>query len=520
MMTNCGCREISHDPIEFKIQECPQIHVNCGPLLPNTNELDWCKLQNKVICDFQKVIKQLECGIQPDIEIILEEISLLFMNSCGYNVAKKMYSTDIEEDYFLRHNNFLSEFNTEEERNQVLINLGIYDKINNMVTVDSLTDELKTKMGFVVKIGKYYCSFASQEYYAEWLRTGNDNLILGKWLSPEYMPNEYTIVFNNPGDQVDSITVTEGFPITFPEPTWSSDTTRHFIGWYTNEEYTGTQYKAGDKFIPNGGAAFYAKWVKEAKTLTFYPNYGTNQPVVINSYLGETVNLQSALSREGYTFLKWGTQSNGGILYDAETEYTINDNQSFYAQWQIKQISVEFNSNESQFGDQNNIQTQAYLYNTSINDITFPELTRSDGRILVGWNIQSNGSGNNPSNIPDVQKLTFYAQWEYGYKYKLTTTVPTEEPQWSYSNGQQTTLKELDGWNNWKNQLNQYLVFQYDDSDDINHYFEHIDDYNSLLTNNLYSKESNSSVSEIIVFKRKTRNPLGDDNQNNRVKIK
>jgi len=34
------------------------------------------------------------------------------MNSCGYNVAKKMYATDLEEDYFLRHNNFLSEFET------------------------------------------------------------------------------------------------------------------------------------------------------------------------------------------------------------------------------------------------------------------------------------------------------------------------------------------------------------------------------------------------------------------------
>ena len=127
MMTfGCGCREISRTPIEFKIESCPQVHVNCGPLLPNTNDEDFDKLQNKIICDFKKVIKQLECGIQPDIEIILEEISLLFMNGCGYNVAKKMYSTDLEDDYFLRHDNFLSEFDTQEEKNQVLLNLLIY----------------------------------------------------------------------------------------------------------------------------------------------------------------------------------------------------------------------------------------------------------------------------------------------------------------------------------------------------------------------------------------------------------
>jgi len=58
MMTNCGCREISHEPIEFKIEDCrPQVYASCSPLLPNSNEIDWCKLQNKVICGFKKVIK-------------------------------------------------------------------------------------------------------------------------------------------------------------------------------------------------------------------------------------------------------------------------------------------------------------------------------------------------------------------------------------------------------------------------------------------------------------------------------
>ena len=61
MKNGCGCREVSQTPIEFKIQERPQVHIDTGPLLPNTNELDWCKLQTKIICDFQKLIKQLEC---------------------------------------------------------------------------------------------------------------------------------------------------------------------------------------------------------------------------------------------------------------------------------------------------------------------------------------------------------------------------------------------------------------------------------------------------------------------------
>jgi hypothetical protein len=39
------------------------------------------------------------------------------MNSnCGFGVTKKMYASDPEEDYFLRHSNLLSEFNTQEEK--------------------------------------------------------------------------------------------------------------------------------------------------------------------------------------------------------------------------------------------------------------------------------------------------------------------------------------------------------------------------------------------------------------------
>ena len=209
MKYGCGCREISNTPIEFKIQECPQVHINCGPLLPNTNDIDWCTLQQKVICDFQKVIKQLECGIQPDIEIILEEISLLFMNSCGYNVAKKMYATDLEEDYFLRHNNFLSEFETQEEKDQVLLNLGIYDKVNALLTRDDVQKMLNTEVNVInsdidnisdkvdmLNVSKYgyvwtdpntnICyAFANVNKFESWYFRDNRNesssLILGKW---------------------------------------------------------------------------------------------------------------------------------------------------------------------------------------------------------------------------------------------------------------------------------------------------------------------------------------------------
>lgn len=82
MKFGCGCSQITYEPFEFKISDCkPQTCSNCK-LLPNTIDSNLNELKNKIICDFQNVVKQLECGIQPDIELILEEISLIYINNC------------------------------------------------------------------------------------------------------------------------------------------------------------------------------------------------------------------------------------------------------------------------------------------------------------------------------------------------------------------------------------------------------------------------------------------------------
>lgn len=522
MMTNCGCREISHEPLEFKLQDCchPQVYTNCGPLLPNENDIDLCKLQNKVICEFKDVIKQLECGIQPDIETILEDISLIFMNSCGYNIAKKMYSTDIEEDYFLRHNNFLSEFETQEEKDQVLLNLGIYDKINSMVTEDRLIEGLNTKIGFVAKVGKFYYGFASDAHYGLWIKTGNDDLVIGKWLAPDYIPNQYEITFINVGgDPVPSIQIFEGVFFTFPTPT-NSDVQKHFLGWYSEYnfetgEYSGDLYQPGDKIIPTQGMVFYGKWVKEQRTLTFYPNYGTNTPIIVNSYLGERINLHEALTREGYRFLKWNTQSNGnGTSYDAGDPYIIDQDQSFYAQWQINQYTITFDFNYPTPGDNNIPLNQQVTLEYGAN-ISFPQtddIITSDGKIIKGWNINPNGTGNNPSTIPG-HDITFYAQWEYGYKYKLATELPSEEPTWIISSTQEVTLANLYGWSEWRGQDNQYILLPKKvGRSTVADYINILDQFNQSIISD-FEIDSENNIETVVAIKQ-SGFPLDTSDQN------
>ena len=40
---------------------------------------DICALKCKIVEDYKHILAQLECGIQPDLEFILEEISLVYI---------------------------------------------------------------------------------------------------------------------------------------------------------------------------------------------------------------------------------------------------------------------------------------------------------------------------------------------------------------------------------------------------------------------------------------------------------
>ena len=76
-MKQCGCNPIP-EKIEFPIIDNTNYKFDYGVIIDNFEEL--CKLKCKIIKDFKDIVKSLECGIQPDLEILLQEISLIYMN--------------------------------------------------------------------------------------------------------------------------------------------------------------------------------------------------------------------------------------------------------------------------------------------------------------------------------------------------------------------------------------------------------------------------------------------------------
>lgn len=73
--SNCGCIELNSRYQEFPIPDSIVIYPKLNIPKINLNELQ--SLKDKIICEYYEILRQLECGIQPDIENLLEEISLI-----------------------------------------------------------------------------------------------------------------------------------------------------------------------------------------------------------------------------------------------------------------------------------------------------------------------------------------------------------------------------------------------------------------------------------------------------------
>ena len=72
---NCGCGGPQYVQ-EYTIGNDFQLSNNFDVKLPNTTDKISC-LKRKVINDYLDIIDKLECGIQSDIENVLQEISLI-----------------------------------------------------------------------------------------------------------------------------------------------------------------------------------------------------------------------------------------------------------------------------------------------------------------------------------------------------------------------------------------------------------------------------------------------------------
>lgn len=121
VMIKCGCNPVP-TPIEFELPLLPS-QRKCKISLKK-RELDLEALEKEVICDYNKILKNLRCGIQPDLFEIKNKISMIDLE---INYKNIMMIQSNGHGTYLKYKNFLSEFDSEEEKDLAVKNLGLND---------------------------------------------------------------------------------------------------------------------------------------------------------------------------------------------------------------------------------------------------------------------------------------------------------------------------------------------------------------------------------------------------------
>ncbi|MCL2443982.1 MAG: InlB B-repeat-containing protein, partial [Treponema sp.] len=224
--------------------------------------------------------------------------------------------------------------------------------------------------------------------------------------------SSHTVTFNSNGGTgtvPSSQTVSSGSSITLPGGSGLTRSGFTFGGWNTNASGTGTNYNVGATYTPTGNVTLYAKWdviVSNNYTVTFNNNGGTGTtPSSQTVPNGTSIILPSGcgLSRSGYTFAEWNTNSAGtGTNYSAGSSFAFNSNVTLYARWNAV-TTVTFNSNggssvESQTVNSGSIATR-------------PADPTRTGFTFDNWYSNSGLTDVYNFSTPVTSNITLYAKW-------------------------------------------------------------------------------------------------------------
>ena len=146
--------------------------------------------------------------------------------------------------------------------------------------------------------------------------------------------NAYTVTLNTNGGTINNGNVTEytyGAGATLPTADDMTYTGHTFVGWYDNENLTGSPIAAIGG-TETGNKEYWAKWEANTYTVTFYPNGGSVNPVAATTdSSGKLSSLPTPTRGGNYRFDGWYTEQTGGIKVTLNQVYTADT--TLYAYW-------------------------------------------------------------------------------------------------------------------------------------------------------------------------------------------
>jgi len=203
----------------------------------------------------------------------------------------------------------------------------------------------------------------------------------------------------------------------------NSGTTKRLVFTWYNDSSSGTQPPVAVDDIVLSTITRY--------TVAFNANNGIGTtPVTQTVNSGESIILPNAngLTRNGYTFGGWNTNTNGtGTNYNVGSTFTPTGNVILYARW-IGNVTVTFDAN----GGSGTIPNQTVNTGSSITLPSSSGLIRS-GYTFSGWNTNASGTGTNyDASTPytPTNNITLYAKWTSTITYNINNgngTIPTSQ---------------------------------------------------------------------------------------------
>ena len=223
----------------------------------------------------------------------------------------------------------------------------------------------------------------------------------------------YKVTYNANGGKASASSAAAEYGKTVKLPTATRDGYT-CLGWAASASAASAEYACGANYTVKGEATLYAVWKANEFTVAFDGNGGTASQTSKKVSYGGTYGTLPTATRTGYTFNGWFTAASGGTKITADTKFTLNANQTLYAQWSVASFTVTFNANGGTVSQASKSVTYGGTYGT------LPTATRK-GYTFNGWFTEANGgtkvTADTKCNLTSNQ--TLYAQWT-AISYKVT----------------------------------------------------------------------------------------------------
>lgn len=206
--------------------------------------------------------------------------------------------------------------------------------------------------------------------------------------NPDQPVQMATVTFDANGGQLPagapaSVEVTAGGTVAaLPEPVRAGYT---FAGW---TDASGGPFTS--ETVVSGSMTVVAQWTANVYPVTLDPQggaFGDPSQATIRATFGATVGQLPQPSRDGYEFVGWFTQQQGGEQVTASTVYATAASSTYYAQWKTlpaAQAAVTLDANGGAFADGTATAQVMLADGAVLHRSDLPQPSRA-GYLLAGW---------------------------------------------------------------------------------------------------------------------------------------